>query len=110
MFIGKFWGLGILLIGFCGCSGVYLLQLFFFFDVGIMYQLDFGDGIYCNLILYIDYFDLDVVVVGNDYYMIVFSFNFVFGLFVLYFIDLVNWMLINYVLFVQVLVDYYVWL
>lgn len=53
---------------------------------------------YINLIIYVDYFDLDVCVVGDDFYMIVFSFGCISGLFIFYLKDLVNWCLVNYVL------------
>ena len=107
MFTGKFWGLGILLTGLCGCSGAHSLQPPPPSDAGIMHQSDLGDGTYRNPILHIDYSDPDVVAVGNDYYMTASSFNSAPGLPVLHSTDLVNWTLINYALPVQVPADHY---
>lgn len=67
---------------------------------GIPEQLwvsDRGDGSYHNPILYADYSDPDVIRVGNDYYMVASSFNFVPGLPVLHSKDLVNWQVVSYV-------------
>ena len=54
--------------------------------------------IYTNPIIHADYSDLDVVRVGNDYYMTASSFNHVPGLPILHSTDLVNWHLIGYAL------------
>lgn len=53
---------------------------------------------YQNFILCVDYFDLDIVCVGDDFFMVFFSFNYVFVLLILYLMDLVNWIIINYVM------------
>ena len=48
-------------------------------------------------ILFADYSDPDVVRVGDDYYMVASSFNYIPGLPVLHSKDLVNWEVISYV-------------
>ena len=58
---------------------------------------DNGDGTYKNPIIYADYSDLDVVRVGDDFYMVSSSFNCSPGLPVLGSKDLVNWTIIGHV-------------
>lgn len=59
---------------------------------------DLGNGKYKNPILYADYSDPDICVVGDDYYMTAFSFNCIPGLPILHSKDLVNWTLIGHAL------------
>lgn len=62
------------------------------------YNADNGNGTYTNPILYSDYSDPDVVLVGNKYYMTASSFNCVPGLPILESYDLVNWQITGYAL------------
>lgn len=55
-----------------------------------------GDGNYRNPVLYADYSDLDVVKVGEDFFMTASSFTYVPGVPLLHSRDCVNWTLINY--------------
>ncbi len=57
-----------------------------------------GDGTYTNPVLYADYSDPDVCVVGEDYYLTASSFNCIPGLPILQSKDLVNWEIIGYAL------------
>lgn len=57
---------------------------------------DHGDGTYHNPLLWADYPDPDVVRHGNDYYMVVSSFQCTPGLPILHSRDLVNWTIINH--------------
>jgi beta-xylosidase len=57
---------------------------------------DQGDGTYRNPVLFADYSDLDVIRVGDDFYMTASSFNCVPGLPMLHSKDLVNWSLIGH--------------
>nr|WP_223869734.1 glycoside hydrolase 43 family protein [Paenibacillus sabuli] len=59
---------------------------------------DQGDGTYVNPVLHADYSDLDVIRVGEDFYMTASSFGHLPGLPILHAKDLVNWTLINHVL------------
>ena len=59
---------------------------------------DNGDGTYTNPVLYADYSDPDVCVVGDDYYLTASSFNCIPGLPILHSKDLVNWSIIGYAL------------
>jgi len=59
---------------------------------------DRGDGTYCNPVLYADYSDLDVIRVGDDFYLTASSFNCTPGLPILHSKDLVNWTIINHAL------------
>lgn len=59
---------------------------------------DNGDGTYTNPVLYADYSDPDVCVVGEDYYLTASSFNCIPGLPILQSKDLVNWEIIGYAL------------
>ena len=52
---------------------------------------------YNNPIILQDFSDPDVIRVGNDFYMIASSFNFIPGVPVLHSKNLVNWEIINYV-------------
>ena len=62
---------------------------------------DNGDGTYTNPVLYADYSDPDVCVVGEDYYLTASSFNCIPGLPILHSRDLVNWEIIGHALQVQ---------
>lgn len=79
-----------------------VLVFLLFFLAGVahaqVYVADNGDGTYSNPVIHADYSDPDVIRVGEDYYMISSSFNFVPGLPVLHSRDLVNWSLIGYAL------------
>jgi beta-xylosidase len=57
-----------------------------------------GDGTFTNPVLYADYSDPDVCVVGEDYYLTASSFNCIPGLPILHSKDLVNWEIIGYAL------------
>ena len=58
---------------------------------------DRGDGTYGNPVLFADYSDPDVIRVGDVYYMVSSSFNFVPGIPVLRSKDLVNWTIVGHV-------------
>ncbi|HZK26890.1 MAG TPA: glycoside hydrolase 43 family protein [Thermoclostridium sp.] len=62
-----------------------------------VWQADLKNGYYKNPILFADYSDPDVARVGDDYYMVASSFNYIPGLPVLHSKDLVNWEVISYV-------------
>lgn len=64
----------------------------------ILYNADNGNGTYTNPILYSDYSDPDVILVGDKYYMTASSFNCVPGLPILESNDLVNWQITGYAL------------
>lgn len=64
----------------------------------ILYNADNGNGTYTNPILYSDYSDPDVILVGDKYYMTASSFNCVPGLPILESHDLVNWQITGYAL------------
>lgn len=59
---------------------------------------DEGNGMYKNPVLYADYSDPDVCVVGDDYFLTASSFNCTPGLPILHSKDLVNWKIVNYAL------------
>ena len=59
---------------------------------------DNGDGTYTNPVLYADYSDPDVCVVGEDFYLTASSFNCIPGLPILHSKDLVNWTIIGHAL------------
>ncbi|MDQ0885124.1 beta-xylosidase [Paenibacillus sp. V4I9] len=61
-----------------------------------VWTADLGNGFYRNPILYADYSDLDIVRVGNDFYMTASSFVSTPGLPILHSNDLVNWTLIGH--------------
>ncbi|NLO86014.1 MAG: glycosyl hydrolase 43 family protein [Clostridiales bacterium] len=63
-----------------------------------LYYADKQNGEYQNPILFADYSDPDVIRVGDTYYMVASSFNYVPGLPILTSHDLVNWELVNYAL------------
>lgn len=68
---------------------------------------DEGNGMYRNPILYADYSDPDVCVVGEDYFLTASSFNCTPGLPILHSKDLVNWKIVNYALKKVEPVEYY---
>ena len=57
---------------------------------------DRGDGNYANPVIHADYSDLDVIRVGEDFWMTASSFNCTPGLPILHSPDLVNWTLVNH--------------
>lgn len=59
---------------------------------------DNGDGTYTNPVINADYSDLDIVCVGEDYYLTASSFNQMPGLPILHSKDLVNWEIIGHAL------------
>lgn len=59
---------------------------------------DNGDGTYTNPVLYADYSDPDICVVGDDYFLTASSFNCIPGLPILHSKDLVNWNIIGHAL------------
>jgi beta-xylosidase len=63
---------------------------------------DNGDGTYTNPILHADYSDPDVIRVGEDFYLISSSFNYVPGIPVLHSKDLVNWSIVGHVFSQQI--------
>lgn len=62
-----------------------------------IWSADQGDGTYRNPIIHADYSDPDVIRVGDDFYMVVSSFNCMPGLPVLHSRDLVSWTIVNHV-------------
>ena len=62
-----------------------------------VWQADLQNGYYKNPILFADYADPDVIRVGDDFYLVASSFNYMPGLPVLHSKDLVNWKVISYV-------------
>lgn len=68
---------------------------------------DEGNGMYRNPVLYADYSDPDVCVVGEDYFLTASSFNCTPGLPILHSKDLVNWKIVNYALKKVEPVEYY---
>lgn len=64
----------------------------------LVWNPDNGDGTYTNPVLYADYSDPDVCVVGDDYYLTASSFNCIPGLPILHSKDLVNWQIIGHAL------------
>ena len=80
-----------------------ILSLFFALSLQAQYQSkvwcpDNGDGTYTNPVLFADYSDPDVCVVGEDYYLTASSFNCIPGLPILHSKDLVNWQIVGYAL------------
>ena len=86
----------------------YVLSLFIFLCViGIVngqkssnyvskvWVADNGDGTYKNPIIHADYSDPDVIRVGDDYYLVASSFNYVPGIPILHSKDLVNWTIVG---------------
>lgn len=63
-----------------------------------VWMADNGDGTYKNPVLYADYSDPDVIMVGDDFYMTASSFNCIPGLPILHSKDMVNWNIVNYAL------------
>ena len=59
---------------------------------------DNSDGTYTNPVLFADYSDPDVCVVGEDYYLTASSFNCIPGLPILHSKDLVNWTIVGHAL------------
>lgn len=82
----------------------YFIVFYVFFSINCSAQIskvwvaDKGDGTYKNPIIHADYSDPDAIRVGNDYYMVSSSFNFVPGLPILHSKDLVNWELVGHAL------------
>ena len=79
------------------------LSLLFALSLQAQYQSkvwcpDNGDGTYTNPVLFADYSDPDVCVVGEDYYLTASSFNCIPGLPILHSKDLVNWQIVGYAL------------
>ena len=56
---------------------------------------DNGDGTFKNPIIHADYSDPDAIRVGDDYYLVASSFNYVPGIPILHSKDLVNWTIIG---------------
>lgn len=80
-----------------------ILSLLFALSLQAQYQSkvwcpDNGDGTYTNPVLFADYSDPDVCVVGDDYYLTASSFNCIPGLPILHSKDLVNWQIVGYAL------------
>jgi len=80
-----------------------ILSLLFPLSLQAQYQSkvwcpDNGDGTYTNPVLFADYSDPDVCVVGEDYYLTASSFNCIPGLPILHSKDLVNWQIVGYAL------------
>ena len=80
-----------------------ILSLLFARSLQAQYQSkvwcpDNGDGTYTNPVLFADYSDPDVCVVGEDYYLTASSFNCIPGLPILHSKDLVNWQIVGYAL------------
>lgn len=65
--------------------------------VSKVWVADNGDGTYKNPIIHGDYSDPDAIRVGDDYYLVSSSFNYVPGLPILHSKDLVNWSIIAHV-------------
>lgn len=63
---------------------------------------DNGDRTYKNPVLHADYSDPDVIRVGDDYYLIASSFNYVPGIPILHSKDLVNWTILSNVFTQQI--------
>ena len=63
--------------------------------VSKVWVADNGDGTYKNPIIHADYSDPDAIRVGDDYYLIASSFNYVPGIPILHSKDLVNWTIIG---------------
>ncbi|MFP5042896.1 glycoside hydrolase 43 family protein [Parasediminibacterium sp. JCM 36343] len=63
--------------------------------VSKVWVADNGDGTYKNPIIHADYSDPDAIRVGDDYYLVASSFNYVPGLPILHSKDLVNWTIIG---------------
>ena len=68
-----------------------------FGELSRVWVADRGDGTYQNPILFADYSDPDVIRVGDDFFLISSSFNYVPGIPVLHSKDLVNWKIIAHV-------------
>ena len=64
-------------------------------EISKVWVADNGDGIFKNPIVHADYSDPDVIRVGDDYYLVASSFNYVPGLPILHSHDLVNWTIIG---------------
>ena len=62
--------------------------------VSKVWVADNGDGTYKNPIIHADYSDPDAIRVGDDYYLVASSFNYVPGLPILHSKDLVNWSIV----------------
>lgn len=62
--------------------------------VSKVWVADNGDGTYKNPIIHADYSDPDAIRVGDDYYLVASSFNYVPGLPILHSKDLVNWTIV----------------
>lgn len=71
-------------------------------DASKVWVSDNGNGTYINPVLFADYSDPDVILVGDDYYMTASSFNCMPGLPILHSKDLVNWQIINHALKKQI--------
>ena len=64
-------------------------------NVSKVWVSDNGDGTFKNPIIHSDYSDPDVIRVGDDYYLVASSFNYVPGIPILHSKDLVNWTIIG---------------
>ncbi len=69
--------------------------------VSKVWVADNGDGTFKNPIIHADYSDPDVIRVGDDYYLVASSFNYVPGIPILHSKDLVNWTIIGNALTLQ---------
>lgn len=69
--------------------------------VSKVWVADNGDGTFKNPIIHADYSDPDVIRVGDDYYLVASSFNYIPGIPILHSKDLVNWTIIANALTLQ---------
>src|SRR4030095_1872593 len=76
-------------------------------SISNVWVADQGDGTYKNPIIHADYFDPDVIRVGDNYYLVSSSFEDIPGLPVLHSRDLVNWTIIGHALLRQPPFDHY---
>ena len=76
-------------------------------SVSKVWVADLKNGMYKNPVLYSDYSDPDAIRVGEDFYMVASSFEYMPGLPILHSKDLVNWELMGHALKRQVPVDIY---
>ena len=61
---------------------------------------------YCNPIIQQDFSDPDAIRVGEDFYMVASSFNYMPGLPILHSKNLVDWEIINYIYEITIYVNY----
>jgi len=76
-------------------------------QVSRVWVSDNGNGTYKNPIIHADYSDLDVIRVGEDYYLVASSFDAVPGLPILHSRDLVNWTIVGHALLRQPPYDHF---